>query len=240
MSEPDKSIFRNALQISPMRVAAMSDSELNALMEMLIKAQAHKCDSPISEILINTQGNALDDGCDGWSAKPKSTDEWLGSENTCWQFKVGSSGEPARLRGEVAKRIPSETLMGGGRLVVVASGSTNGMKGERDRLEILRSEGEEAGIPSGKIDVIGSERLTRWCNQHPAIAAYFVGRPDGLWTFDDWSNSDEHQLPWQQPTGVESEFSARRAELETGNVYHLHIHGLPGVGKTRFALELCR
>lgn len=42
--------------------------------------------------------------------------------------------------------------------------------------------------------------------------------------------------------GIESEFASRRAELqfETGTVLHLHIKGPAGVGKTRFALELCR
>src|ERR1700737_855447 len=109
MSEPGNSIFRSALQISPMRIAARSDSDLNRLMEMLIKAQASKCGSPIGQIRINTQGNAPDDGCDGWTAKPRNPDDWLGSEDSCWQFKAGSSGEPARLRGEVTKPIPRET-----------------------------------------------------------------------------------------------------------------------------------
>jgi hypothetical protein len=41
---------------------------------------------------------------------------------------------------------------------------------------------------------------------------------------------------------VQSELDARRADLDfaTGSIHHLHIQGSPGVGKTRFALELCR
>jgi hypothetical protein len=242
MSEPGNSIFRHALQVAPGRIARMSDDELNVLMDMLLKAQAHKCDSALSEIRINTQGNAPDDGCDGWSDKPTSRDGWLGSEDTCWQFKAGAKGKPAHLAGEVTKRIPQETLACGGRFVVVASGSTNGKKGERARLAKLIAEAEEAKIPTEKIEVIGSERLATWCNQHPAIAAHWTGRPEGLWTLDDWSNSPEHQVPWQQPKGKEFGFESRRADLDfaAGTVYHLHIHGHPGVGKTRFALELCR
>jgi hypothetical protein len=242
MSEPANSIFRRALQISHELIAAMSDSDLNMLMEMLIKAQARKCGSPLDEIRINTQGNAPDDGCDGWSAKPTASDGWLGSEDTCWQFKAGNRGKPARLTGEVTKPIPRDTLLGGGRFVVIASASTNGKKGERDRRAKLIADAEKAGIPIGEIEVFGSERLATWCNLHPAIAAHWAGRPDGLWTFDDWSNSDEHQVPWQQPTGIESEFDSRRAAFQFGNgtVFHLHIKGPPGVGKTRFALELCR
>jgi hypothetical protein len=242
MSEPGKSIYLHALQVSARRIAGLDDRELNVLMEKLIKAQATKCGSPTSEIVINTQGNASDDGCDGWSAKPKITDEWLGSENTCWQFKAGTKGRPGHLSGEVAKNVPRDTLIAGGRFVVITSGSTSGKKGERARLAKLITEAEKIGIPTEKIDVMGSERLATWCNQHPAAAAYWGGYPAGLWTFDRWSNSDEHQVPWQQPAGVELEFDTRRADLEfgTGSVLHLHIYGPPGVGKTRFALELCR
>jgi hypothetical protein len=186
----------------------MSDDRLKMLMEHLLHAQAYKCSSPQSEIRINTEGRASDDGSDGWSAKPVVPDDWFGSGNTCWQFKAGSAGEPARLRGEVTKRIPKETLLDGGRFVVVASASTNGIKGEQDRLETLTSEAKEAGIPSENIEVLGSERLTRWCNQNPAIAARFGGRPEGLWTFEDWSNSDEHQVPWQQSAMAQLEFDA--------------------------------
>lgn len=137
------------------------------------------------------------------------------------------------------KRYPQSD---GGRFVVVASGARNGKRGEQNRRTTLVTEARSAGIPSEKINVIGSDRLAIWCNQHPAIAAHWAGRPSGLWTFEDWSNSDEHQVSWQPPTGVEAEFVNRRADLqfETGTVLHLHVKGPPGVGKTRFALELCR
>ncbi len=242
MSQPRPSIFRDALQVSPERIAVMSDEELNVLMGQLLRAQVYKCGSPLSEIRINTEGRAKDDGCDGWSAKPATPDEWLGSTDTCWQFKAGSAGEPARLDGEVTKRIPRETLTSGGRFVIVASGSTNGKKGEDDRLATLTGDAATAKIPARQIEVIGSERLTNWCNQHPSVAARWAGRPAGLWLLDDWSNSDEHQVPWQASAAVQSELDARRADLDfaTGSVYHLHIQGPPGVGKTRFALELCR
>jgi len=170
-----------------------------------------------------------------------TSDDWLGSTDICWQFKAGTAGEPARLSGEVTKRIPNETLAGGGRFVVVASGSTNGKKGEDDRVATLINEALGKITPS-KIEVIGSERLTTWCNQHPAIAARWADRPVGLWSLDDWSNSAEHQVPWQASTRVQSEIKARQSDLDfaTGSVHQLHIKGPPGVGKTRFALELCR
>lgn len=242
MINPRHSIYRDALQVSPERIAAMGEEDLKELMRQLLKAQAYKCGSPPDELRVSNEVKAKDDGSDGWSASPAVPDKWLGSVATCWQFKAGSAGEPSRLIGEVTKPIPRETLAAGGRFIVVASGSTNGKKGEQDRLKKLITEAEDSGIPTIAIDVFGSERLTNWCNQHPAIAAYWAGRPEGLWTLDDWSRSDEHQVPWQASARVQSKIEDRRADLDfaTDAVYHLHIQGPPGVGKTRFALELCR
>lgn len=242
MSQLRPSIYRDALQVSPERIAAMNDEDLNVLMGQLLRAQAYKCGSPLNEIRVNTEGKAKDDGSDGWSAQPATVDVWLGSTDTCWQFKAGSAGQPKKLDGEVAKRIPKETLTSGGRFVVVATGSTNGKKGEEDRLGRLITFARRAKIPTEKIDVIGSERLTNWCNQHPSVAACWAGRPDGLWSLNTWSKSEEHKVPWQAAAAVQSEIAARRTDLDfvTGSVHHLHIHGPPGVGKTRFALELCR
>lgn len=242
MSHPRPSIFRDALQVSPELIARMSDADLNKLMLQLLRAQSYRCGSPANEIRVNAEGRAKDDGCDGWSAKPERADDWLGSADTCWQFKARAAGEPSRLAGEVVKQIPRETLVGGGRFVLIASGSASGKRGEDDRRDALRREAEADNIPTSGIDVVGSERLALWCNQHPAVAACWAGRPDGLWTLADWASSEEHQFPWRASEPVVAEIGLRRVELDpnAGSVFHLHIHGPPGVGKTRFALELCR
>lgn len=235
-------MYYNMLHISSTTIALMSEENLTNLMGQLFRAQAHLCGSPQNEIRINTESNAKDGGCDGWTGRPKTQDDWLGSSDTCWQFKKGTAGQPARLAGEITKDIPRETLNNGGRFVLIANGSTNGKSGERSRLKKLKDDAKSAGIPQDKIEVIGSDRLAIWCNQHPAIAAHWAGRPEGLWTFDDWSSSDEHQVPWQASEAKESEISDLQVKLDlnTGEVLHIHIQGPPGVGKTRFALELCR
>ena len=242
MTQPQNSIYRNALQVSPERIASMNDGNLNILMGQPLRAQAYRCNSPINEIRVNTEGRAADDGCDGWSSKPETADVWLGSDDTCWQFKAGSAGRPARLASEVTKHLPYETLTQGGRFVLVANASTSGKAGENRRLKTLTSEAADANIPIEKIEVIGSERLANWCNEHPAVAAYWAGQPSGLLSLEAWSRFDEHQDPWQASAPVQSEIDARRADLDfdSGTVNHLHIHGDPGVGKSRFALEVCR
>ncbi len=195
---------------------------------------------------MNTDTDVPDDGCDGWSARPATEDRWLGKTDTCWQFKAGKAGEPAKLSGEVTKPMPHQTLREGGRFVVVASGSTSGEAGVRRRTAKLVSAAEEAGIPSRNIEVYGSEKLAEWCNQHPAVAARWAGLPEGLHRFDDWAGSEVHRTPYKETAQITSELSATLTRLgfdterEEGRIHHLHVRGQPGVGKTRFALELCR
>ena len=66
------------------------------------------------------------------------------------------------------------------------------------------------------------------------------------WTLDDWAISEEHLIPYQASPRINSELSRARAQLDfeapsdSESALHLHVQGPPGVGKTRFALELCR
>ncbi len=237
-------IYRTALQVPQSLIAALGDTDLNELMRELLAARARRCGCP--DASVNTDIDARDDGCDAWSAQPTIEDLWLGSTDTCWQFKAGRAGEPAKLTEEVAKPIPRRTLQEGGRFVVVASGSTSGEAGVRRRREKLRGAAKHAGIPSQNIEVFGSEKLAKWCNQHPAVAARWAGAPEGLQRFDDWERSDLHRIDYQETSQIAAAFSTTLAHLdfdtqrETDRIHHLHIRGQPGVGKTRFALELCR
>ncbi len=237
-------IYRTALQVSPERIAALDDGDLNELMLDLMKAQAFLARADVTEIVVNTEGIAKDGGADGASPAPPQPDAWLGDVATTWQFKAGTAGQPSRLKNpsEVRKPIPRETLEAGGRFVVVASGSTSGQQGVDLRRNALVEDAEAAGIPSSRIEVFGSEALTLWCNQHPAVAARWAGRPAGLWRIAEWERSGEHDVEWQPVQGQSDAISKHRADLdvESGEVLHLHVFGHPGVGKSRFALELCR
>ena len=236
------SIYRDALQVSSELIEALGETDLDALILDLFKAEAYRCLSPINEIRVNTEEKAADDGCDAWTGAPALENDWLGSSDTCWQLKAGKAGQPARIKDEVRKRIPSETLQDGHRFVLVASGSTNGVKGETDRHDVLVKAASDAGLPTEKIEVIGSERLALWVNQHPAVAARWAGRPESLYTLPKWAESPPHQEEWQSTDEIDALFDEMRAKLDfsSGEPRHLHIHGHPGVGKTRFALELCR
>lgn len=235
-------IFRTALQVSARRVGELDEIGLGVLMLQLMCAQAYRCSLPTSSIIVNSEETAKDDGCDGWTDAPPVLDERLGSTDTCWQFKAGGAGAPSRSKGEVRKFIPAVTLGEGGRLVVVAGGSNNGVKGENDRRAVLVNEAKLARVPHKRTCVRGSEQLASWCNEHPAVAAELARRPSGLGKLGDWANSDDRQSPWHSTPDIQSILQSQQVSLDfaQGEVHHLHIFGQPGVGKTRFALELCR
>jgi hypothetical protein len=236
------SVFRTALQVSPEVIANLNETDLSTLMRELLRGHAYRCGAPVSEVVVNTEDRAKDGGCDGWSPASPQADEWFGDNFTCWQLKAGVAGEPAKLKREITKRVPVDTLKKGGRVVVVASASNRGVDGERERLQELQDAAKAAGLPTDRIHVIGSERLTTWCNQHPAVAARFTGAPNGLWLIDRWNAQPFHHAPWQPTPGREVELVKMRTELDFSSnaLLHLHIQGHPGVGKSRFALELCK
>ncbi|WP_154659416.1 hypothetical protein [Arenimonas composti] len=101
---------------------------------------------------------------------------------------------------------------------------------------------KNAGLAIDKIAVLGSERLASWCDLHPAISWRFAGNTTSLVTIDRWATSQQHRVEWQASDRIEAILASARGSIDPrdGDVLHLHIEGLPGVGKTRFALELCK
>ena len=237
-------IFRYALQVSSSLVRRLDDVGLNELMGHLLPAQAYRCDC--RDAYANAEVDARDKGCDGWTARPAKADRWLGETETCWQFKAGRKGEPAQIADEIVKPIPRRTLQQGGRFVLVASGSTSGRSGVEERRDKLIESAQRAGLPADNIEVYSSEQLAVWCNQHPAVAARLTGAPAGLWTVEQWERSEDHRMPYQASQRIASDLSLARSQIDfeddsdSDNVLHLHLQGQPGVGKTRFALEVCR
>lgn len=220
----------------------MDEEELNELMRDLMPAEAYAAGSPLSQLSVNLETKAGDGGADAFSAAPLRASDWFGTADTCWQFKVGSEGEPAKLKGEVTKERPAEVLRAGGRFVVITSASPGGSTAMKRRLKVLSDEAIAAGLPTENIQVITSETLANWVNQHPAVAARWSNLPEGLLRIERWVSSPEHNVPWQEPEKLKDRIAKLRADLDlfSGQIKHLHIHGPAGVGKTRLALEICR
>jgi hypothetical protein len=205
-------------------------------------AEAFRTSTDASNVIINTEDKAADEGADATTPAPAGTSVWLGATATCWQFKAGSAGAPSRIENEVKKNAPAATLRSGGRFVVVCSGSNSGDAGRRKRLDALHKGARAKRIPISRIEVLTSESLATWCNSVPAVASRWSGLPNTVWRLDQWAQLHEHKHPWKPAAGQQEKAIALSKEIDpvTGSVQHFHLYGPPGVGKTRFVLELCK
>ncbi len=160
---------------------------------------------------------------------------------TCWQFKSGKAGQPSKLRGEVRKSIPRRVLKAGGAYIVVAS-YASGKKAIDDRLAVLRREARRSRLPTDRIYVYTCEQLADWCASHAALASRYLGLPAETLLIENWENNQQFTLAFHQTGSVTKQLDEIRAGLgfAMGKLQHLHIAGPPGVGKTRFALEIGR
>jgi hypothetical protein len=86
-----------------------SDARLTEVMSQLLVAEAVLRSADLSQVSVNSEEKAPDAGCDGWTPQPQVPSTWLGTRETCWQFKAGKAGEPSRLTGEIGKPKPKRT-----------------------------------------------------------------------------------------------------------------------------------
>lgn len=228
--------------VSREAVKHLNEFELKELMQELLLAQAYRSCLDPSRVVVNAEGKARDEGCDATTGVPPNGDRWLGGTETCWQFKAGLAGQSAKLRVEIGKAEPRRVLREGGRFAVVASGSVSGTRGEADRLAVLKTEARRLRLPSRRIDVIGCERLAQWLDENPSVGRKLRGLPYSWMTLGSWLDDDRYSSPWHPTSDQARLVNQLRGELDlvAGSVRHVHLVGPPGVGKTRFALEICR
>lgn len=220
----------------------MSDTDLKPILRDLIHAEAHRAACDIAAVFVNTEDKAGDEGADALTPRPNRPSSWLGTTPTCWQFKAGSAGAPAKLKSEVKKAAPAGTLRAGHRFVVIASGSASGVTGRDKRLGVLKQAAKRLKLPVDRIEVFTSESLASWLDEHPAVAARLAGFPEGWQTLPNWLEHPHHSLPWHGTPNLDSKIETLRSDIDPvgGSQVHVHVYGFSGVGKSRFVLEACR
>jgi hypothetical protein len=230
-------------RVSEEMLAKTNDAILKPILRDLLLAEALRAGCATSAVSINTDDRAPDGGADAVTPKPLNASDWLGDRETCWQFKIGAAGQPARLKTEVLKPLPSTTLKRQGRFVVVATSATDGEAGRRSRMNALVQAAKKKRIPVSRIAVYSTDTLARWLEQHPGIAASFMGFPAGCQQLERWKAHPHHKTPWHASPQTLQAIADYRRDLGIEGLIatpHLHISGAPGAGKTRLALEICR
>jgi hypothetical protein len=224
-------------------VRHLTDVQLRNLMRDLSIDEAYRSGADVAKVIINAEVKAPDDGADALTPRGMTSHTWLSDTHTCWQLKAGSAGQAAKLKGEVRKPIAAMTLRSGGRFVLVASGAGDGKKGMAARQKALVGDARRAGLPAARIEVMTSEALTTWINEHPALAAQLRGMPPGFSSLETWAKQPPYRDAWVSSPALDAKLERLRREVdfESANpTVHLHVFGRPGVGKTRFVLQACQ
>ena len=224
-------------------VRHLSDVQLRDLMRELLVAEAYRSGADVTKVQVNAEVKAPDDGADGLTPAAVTSQRWLSDVETCWQLKAGAESQASRLKGEITKPIPARTLKAGGRFVLIASAAGDGDKGIAGRKKQLVGDAKRAKLPTNRIEVLNSETLTTWINEHPAIASGLRGMPRGFASLKDWANHPTYRDPWVSSAALDAKIEQVRQAVAFENptpVVHLHVFGRPGIGKSRFVLQACQ
>ena len=224
-------------------VRHLSDVHLRNLMRDLLVDEAYRSGADVAKVQVNAETKAGDDGADALTPAGRTSLQWLGDVETCWQLKAGVAGQASKLKGEITKPIPSRVLKAGGRFVLAASAAGDGAKGIASRKKQLVADAKRAKLPTDRIEVLNSEALTSWINEHPAIASELRGMPRGFASLKDWANHPTYRDPWVSSPALDAKIENVQHAVGFEHptpIVHLHVFGRPGIGKTRFVLHACQ
>ena len=171
--------------------------------------------------------------------------------NTRYQIKTGDfniskSGSIDEIlfrekMTELRPRIKS-CLENQGTLVVVLFGWDNPDKTEGSTLQKFRDKLECLGYPQARIEICRANNIMSFLQPFPSLALRVNRRGIApLQTYESWSSQQDMRGVFQpgQPQldcSHEIEDRLRRSE----EIVHVRISGVPGIGKTRIALEATR
>lgn len=232
--------------VTSFAISRLRDRDLVDLMSRLLDVECRKLGADASLLTVSDNLTASDDGADASSPSPPTPGDWLPGQ-VCWQFKAGDAGSPSRIKGEIKKRLPTSALRDGGYFILVASGSNSGEKGQNARLKVLVNEAKSIRpkLPKGalaRIRVLSADRIAAWLNQNLPVLLDFTGASAGsVFTINRWKALPQFSGPWSPSERLTRARDSVHADLSLTPEARgggLHIYGYPGVGKTRFVLEV--
>lgn len=212
-------------------------------MEKLIRAEAERAGiNPLSiKITASHKRHTKDGGIDGRHIEaPIKESRWFPDTHAVWQFKAGELS-PGKLKEEAKKSRVVEAVRNGA-TYCFAHGAEQSDSTRENRENAIREGLEEEGVEPRFMYLTPSD-LANWSSEHPSLFYLpFFNRPVGdLMRFERWQSLKKHDIPFYH-----DETRAKSIELIQEVLrgdrprIPLRIEGLPGVGKTRLAMEAVR
>ncbi len=234
MTTPDP-FHLQASEVKQLGPVAFAD-----FLNRLLQAEADRQGLPPSAVETTDLINDPDAGIDARVQGPsKEWSKWLPPGLAAIQYTTRNIG-PKGLQKEFRKRGVQEVAKTGGSYVALI-GRSYGDSGRKKRKQTLIDEFKLLGLEP-RFRIWYAPDLARWASDHLALVLLvYFGRPLGdLLRFEDWAGQTQHQVPFEPDDLRRRVISEIQALLSTVGQVHVRLEGLPGVGKTRLALESVR
>ena len=222
------------------KVETLEGEGLERLMCQLLNEEERLCE--VEQLSDHGKTNHADQGCDYWTYPAKNSSSWLGRHQSCWQFKTQKILRPKYLEKEIKKNLPQKALLGGGKYIFVANKKSGKSQREKIFNDLFNTLKDEYPQYKENIVVYLLEHIVDFCVSHPAIALDFL-EITKFNAVHNWSAMPEHdtnKIQWEGDELREGAGIQIRELFDKSGFQHVHIGGEAGVGKTRFALEICK
>ena len=233
-------VIEGMWQVLHKKIKELDASGLDSLMCSLLREEscASGARSPSSQEKINTP----DGGCDclTFPIAEGEKSRWLEDQKVCWQFKSGANFSSQEFNKELNKKKSKEILIEGGYYILCLSGYSGNLEDK-----FLKKLPSEFSKYKNRIKIYGMENIADFCVDHLATMQKFLNILNfkTIEGFDSWSDMREHdarEIPWEGDKLRQDAMHQINELFDQKNFRHVHIRGESGVGKTRFALEVCR
>jgi hypothetical protein len=238
-------------EIGAEQIGRLTDEQLTSLLNRLLILEAEAHSIAVNNIEVGLNIRTGDGGVDAsirWTGAPGASTRFLPSSRVVFQCKAESMG-PAKCAAELVsangtlKPLVADALAEGAVYVLFTTDAANERQ-KRDRIAAMRAKLSELGNPhaaSANLSVWSCEDIARWTNAYlPAIvfvqAVTGFSVIPGLKTWTEWNATEAPQWPFHIAPSLDQVIQDIRRALQVPR-NALRLNGLPGLGKTRLALE---
>ncbi len=223
---------------------------------LLCWARAHDLGLPTTTVNVSKRVFVADGGVDAsvhsTHSKHVKGDDIFGL-STGFQIKTGdfSPWQPSVIHKELfgtsktkaeLRNLASEVqklLRKRQRYVLTCFGVDLTAKQRADAALHIHKAFARCGYANANVDVWGQGELLGLFAKYPSLCLRLRGREfDEVCSRDVWADLDDMSQTLRQSPEVTQLCEELRGQLRSGEVSHLRLLGEPGIGKTRFALEL--